>query len=188
MILPVTFASPEHRALERGDVIEGTGYRISVLHPYPEFYTMQGNDYVAANNDSLVMRIEDKNSSFLFAGDVEDEAEEDMLHLGKWLASDILKVPHHGGRTSANKSFLDTVDPEFSVISAERDNPFGHPHQETLDTLSNKKVLRTDTDGAVKIGKPADGYEVKTYADFQFEKASELNGEMRNLKRLFQQW
>ena len=188
MILPDTFASPEHRALERGDVVEGTGYRISVLHPYPEFYTMQGNDYVAANNDSLVMRIEDKNSSFLFAGDVEDEAEEDMLHLGKWLASDILKVPHHGGRTSANKSFLDTVDPEFSVISAERDNPFGHPHQETLGTLSNKKVLRTDTDGAVKIGKPTDGYEVKTYADFQFEKASELNGEMRNLKRLFQQW
>ena len=134
------------------------------------------------------MRIDDKNSSFLFAGDIEDEAEEDMLHLGKWLASDILKVPHHGGRTSANKPFLDAVNPKNAVISAERDNQFGHPHQETLDTLSGKKILRTDTAGAVKIGKTVDGYEVKTYTDSQFEKASELNGEMRNLKRLFQQW
>jgi competence protein ComEC len=188
MIFPGTFASLGHRAIERGDVIEGTGYRISVLHPYPEFYTLQGNDYIAANNDSLVVRIEDKSSSFLFAGDVEDEAEEDMLQLGKWLASDILKVPHHGGRTSAYKPFLDAVNPEIAVISAERDNQFGHPHQETLDTLSNKKILRTDIDGAIKIEKTTQGYDVKTYADFQFEQAYALNREMRNMKRLFDHW
>jgi competence protein ComEC len=188
MIFPGAFDPQKHRVLERGDVIEGKGYRISVLHPYPEFYTMQGNDYVAENNDSLVLRIEDKNTSFLFPGDVEDEAEENMLHLGKWLASDVIKVPHHGGRTSAYKPFLDAVNPDIAVISSERDNPFGHPHQETLDTLSGKKVLRTDTDGAIKIEKTMQGYGVKTYADFQFEKAYAFNGEMRNLKRLFEDW
>ena len=188
MSFPGSFDSSAYRVLERGDMLEGMKYRIFVLHPYPEFYTMQGNDYVAANNDSLVLRIEDMNTSFLFPGDVEDEAEENMLHLRKWLASDVIKVPHHGGRTSASKPFLDAVNPDIAVISTERDNQFGHPHQETLDTLSGKKVLRTDTGGAIKIEKTMQGYDVKTYTEFQFEKAYALNGEMRNMKRLFEHW
>lgn len=187
-VFPYAFRSPGHRALERGDVIEGEGYRISVLHPYPEFYTMQGNAHVEENNDSLVLRIAGKNVSLLFAGDVEEEAEENMLHLGKWLASDVIKVPHHGGRTSAYKPFLDAVNPDIAIISAERDNRFGHPHQETLDILSGRKVLRTDTDGAIKIEKTTRGYDTKTYTDFQFEKAYAIDSEIRNLKRLFQQW
>jgi competence protein ComEC len=100
----------------------------------------------------------------------------------------VIKVPHHGGRTSASKPFLDAVNPDIAVISTERDNQFGHPHQETLDTLSGKKVLRTDTGGAIKIEKTMQGYDVETYTDFQFEKAYALNREMRNMKRLFEQW
>jgi competence protein ComEC len=188
MLLPDGLHSAEHRVLERGDVVEGEGYRISVLHPYPEFYTLQGNEYVAANNDSLVLRIADKHSSFLFAGDVEKEAEEDMLHLGRWLASDVFKIPHHGGRTSAEKSLLDAVNPDIGVISAEKGNRFGHPHQEMLEMLSGKKVLRTDTDGAIRIKKTSQGYDIRTYADFRFERAYGIENEMRNLKRLFQTW
>jgi competence protein ComEC len=188
MLFPDDSHAPEQRVLERGDVIKGEGYEISVLHPYPEFYTMQENDYVAANNDSLVLRIADTNSSILFAGDVEGEAEEDMLYLGKWLASDVLKVPHHGGRTSAYLPFIDAVNPDIAIISSERDNRFGHPHQETLDVLSGKKILRTDTDGAIKIKKTDRGYDIRTYADFQFEKAYGIGGELRNFKRLFQTW
>jgi competence protein ComEC len=169
-------------------LIEGAGYAISVLHPYPEFYTMQANEYIAANNDSLVLRIADRNSSFLFTGDVESEAEEDMVALGKWLASDVMKIPHHGGRTSAYQPFIDTVDAEIVVISTERDNPFGHPHQETLEVLAGKKVLRTDAEGAIRIEKTEHGYDIKTYREFQFERGYGIGGELRNFRRLFRTW
>lgn len=188
LLLPNVFHASEHRTFERGDLIEGEGYKISVLHPYPEFYTMQANEYVAANNDSLVLRIADRNSSFLFTGDVESEAEEDMLALEKWLASDVMKVPHHGGRTSAYQPFINAVKADIMVISAERDNPFGHPHQETLDALAGKKVLRTDTAGAVRIEKGEQGYDIKTYAEFQLEKPHSIVGEMRNFRRLLRTW
>ena len=111
-----------------------------------------------------------------------------MLHLGKWLASDVLKVPHHGGRTSAYLPFIDAVNPDIAIISSERDNRFGHPHQETLEVLSGKKILRTDTDGAIRIKITDRGYDIRTYADFQFEKAYGIGGEVRNFKRLFQTW
>lgn len=188
MLMAESSAHAEPRALERGDVIEGKGYIISVLHPYPEFYTLRGNTHVEENNDSLVLRISGRNGSFLFAGDVEYEAEDDMLHLGKWLESDVLKFPHHGGRTSAHEPFLRLVDPDIVVISVEKNNRFGHPHQETLDMLSGRKVLRTDTDGAIRIMERASGYDIRTYADFQLERAGSINGEWRNIKRLFQEW
>jgi competence protein ComEC len=149
---------------------------------------MQGNEYVAANNDSLVVRIDDSKSSFLFPGDIEYEAEEDMLLLGKWLASDVIKVPHHGGRTSAYQPFLNAVNCDIAVISAERGNPFGHPHPETLDALTGKKVLRTDAEGAIKIERKGHGYDIKTYAEFQFQKADGLGGEIENFRRLFRKW
>ena len=176
------------RAFERGDVIEGKGYRIYVLHPYKEFYIIEDNKYDEANNSSLVLKIEGKSKSFLFTGDVEEEAEENIAHLGKWLKSDVIKVPHHGGKTSASEWFFNTVSPNIAVISAGRDNAFGHPHQETLDILANAKVYRTGRDGAVKITEKDGQLEIKTFKDFQFEKTKSFSGEIRNIKRLFEVW
>ncbi|MDP1758977.1 MAG: ComEC/Rec2 family competence protein, partial [Thermodesulfovibrionales bacterium] len=85
-----------HRILERGDVVEGKGYKMYVFHPYREFYTMNGDSDNGGNDSSLVLKIEGRNKSFLFTGDIEEEAEEDIIHLGKWLKSDVVKVPHHG--------------------------------------------------------------------------------------------
>ena len=176
------------RAFERGDVIEGKGYRIYVLHPYKEFYTMDGSEYNEENNSSLVLRIEGSKRSFLFSGDVEEEAEENIAHLGKWLKSDVIKIPHHGGKTSASEWFFSTVKPEVAVISAGRGNSFGHPHKETLDMLANSKVFRTDINGAVKVTEKDSRLEVKTFKDFQFEKTRNFKGEMKNIKRLFVVW
>jgi len=178
----------KHRTLGRGDVIEGGGYSIYVLHPYPEFYTMYGNEYIEANNDSLVVKIKGRNTSFLFPGDVEEEAEEDLLSLGKWLESDVMKVPHHGGKTSAYKPFLESVSAEVVVISSGRDNAFGHPHKETLDALQEARIFRTDTDGAVKIAETLKGVEVKTFKNFQLKKASSFKDEIENFKWLFEKW
>jgi len=191
LIYPEDFlahANIEHKTFVRGDVIEGKGYSMYVFHPYSEFYTMYENEYVGANNDSLVIKIKGKNTSFLFPGDVEEEAEEDLLSLGKWLKSDVIKVPHHGGKTSAYKQFFELVDPEFAIISSGWDNSFGHPHKETLDALQKVRILRTDIDGAIQIRESEKGLEIKTYRDIQFEKTKSFKKEIENIKRVFMVW
>lgn len=189
LIYPDAFPkAANHRILERGNVIEGRGYRVYALHPYEGFYTMDGNDYNEENNSSLVLRIEGKNRAFLFTGDIEKEAEENISYIGKRLASDVIKIPHHGGKTSASEWFFSNVKPEVAVISAGRDNSFGHPHQETLDILGNTKIYRTDIDGAIKITEKDGRLEIKTFKDSQFAKAKDFKDEMRNLKRLFEVW
>jgi competence protein ComEC len=184
----VSYMKNKHRTLKRGDVIEGKGYSMYVFHPYSEFYTMYGNEYVGANNDSLVVKIKGRNTSFLFPGDVEEEAEGDLLSLGKWLKSDVIKVPHHGGKTSAYKPFFELVSPEIAVISSGKDNPFGHPHQETLYALRGARIFGTYTDGAIKIRETERGLEIKTYKDFLFEKTRSFKKEVENIKRVFMVW
>jgi len=189
IIFPDNFTSNINRkTLNRGDIIEGKGYNIYILHPYPEFYTMYGDEYVAANNDSLLLKLKGNSKSFLFTGDVEEEAEKDILNLRSWLKSDVIKVPHHGGKTSSYESFFEAVSPDIAVISAGRDNTFGHPHKETLDALHGARIFRTDIDGAIKIKESINGLEVKTYKDFQFKKAGSFNDEGKNIKRLFEAW
>ncbi|MGB9715789.1 MAG: DNA internalization-related competence protein ComEC/Rec2 [Thermodesulfovibrionales bacterium] len=178
----------KHKSLERGDLIEGKGYRIYVLHPYPRFYTMYGNESIEADNDSLVLKIKGKNESFLFTGDIEKEAEENLVNLGIWLKSDVLKVPHHGSKASAHNDFTELVSPQIAVISVGHDNPFGHPHSETLDTLQGLRILRTDLDGAIKMKESSKEFEIKTYKDIQFKKTNSFREEMKNIKRLFDTW
>lgn len=178
----------KHRSLERGDVIENEKYSLTVLHPYPEFYTVEGNEFVEDNNSSLVLKVRGRSHSILFAGDVENEAEEDLSHLGKQLRSDVLKIPHHGGGSSADEGFLFEISPSIAVISAGSDNSFGHPRPEMLEALSGIRIYRTDLDGAVKVTETAGRLQVKTYQDFILERTSSASGELRNLKRLFMTW
>jgi competence protein ComEC len=126
--------------------------------------------------------------SVLLAGDVEDEAEEDMVHLGAALRSDVIKIPHHGGRSSAKDEFLTLVSPSIAVISVGRDNTFGHPSPEALEKLAGIRVFRTDRDGAVQIRETADGPAVRTYAEFGLKKANSLSAEWANIRKLFVSW
>ncbi|PKL52324.1 MAG: DNA internalization-related competence protein ComEC/Rec2 [Nitrospira bacterium HGW-Nitrospira-1] len=177
-----------HRTLERGDTIEAAGCRIETLHPYREFYTLSEDSYSEENSSSLVLKVTGKARSFLFAGDIEEEAEEDIAHLNKWLQSDVLKVPHHGSRTSAQDNFLDGVSPSIAVISVGRDNSFGHPSQETLEKLAGIKIFQTDQDGAVKIVENGDDLLVKTCREFMFQKADNFETEAGNIRKLFAVW
>lgn len=176
------------RAFKRGDRIDGDNYSIYILHPYPEFYTSSSEEYSEANNDSLVLKIQSINHSFLFTGDIEEEAEESILHIGDWLKSNVLKVPHHGGKTSAYQPFFRSVSPQIAVISCGRGNTFGHPHQDTIDALDGAEIFRTDVHGAIKITESANGLKIKTYKDFRFKQANSILEEMSNIKKLFQTW
>lgn len=181
-------AGTTHRSVGRGDIITGSGYEIAVLHPYKEFYTLGSNEFTAENNGSVVLRISGAKYSFLFAGDVEAEAEEDLSNLGRWLGADVLKVPHHGGRSSADPGFISGVSPSAAVISAGRDNAFGHPSPEMTGALNGVRILRTDRDGAVKITETDEGLEVRTYRDYALEKADTVSKEIKNIRRLFETW
>jgi competence protein ComEC len=177
-----------HRMLERGDTVEADGYRIAVLHPYEEFYTLSENSYSEENSASLVLKVTGKARSVLFAGDIEEESEEDIAHLKIWLPSDAIKIPHHGSRTSALDDFIAAVSPSIAVISVGRDNSFGHPSQETLEKLESKSIFRTDLDGAIKIVERGDKLLVKTCREFIFEKADDFAMEKGNIRKLFTVW
>jgi competence protein ComEC len=187
LILPETSSEIKHRVLTRGDIVEGKYFSMYVLHPYPEYYSFNGNEYVEANNDSLVLKFLFNKKAFLFTGDVEEDAEKDILHLGNLVDSDVMKVPHHGSKTSAYEPFFESVSPDIAVISV-GNNAFGHPHHETLNALNRARIYRTDIDGAIKISETDNGLKIKTCRDFQFTRTKSLYDEIENIKRLFQRW
>jgi competence protein ComEC len=123
------------------------GARIEVLAPCPGPRVGYG-----PNDNSFVLRVTYGARAFLFAGDAERAAEHDLLELDRAsLRADVLKVGHHGSRTSSGSRFVSAISPSIAVISAGARNRFGHPSPATLDTLRAASVrwLRTDEDGAV---------------------------------------
>ena len=105
------------------------------------------------NNTSLVIKIEYGETSFLFAGDIERDAESGVLDTGRDISADVLKIAHHGGATSTTYPFLREVMPEIAVISVGNDNSYGHPTEEVLSKLRDAEVTvyRTDMQGHIVI-------------------------------------
>lgn len=107
--------------------------------------------YDDTNNNSIVMKVTYGETSFLFTGDAEREAEQDIIDAGYDLSADVLKVGHHGSSASTSYVFLREIMPEYAVISCGKNNSYGHPHEETLSRLSDAdvKVYRTDESGHI---------------------------------------
>ncbi len=140
----------------RGDVISFEGepdVTLRVLSPItPDAsYERQGGDI---NNTSIVLKLGFGNQSILLEGDAQQKAESDMdLHEKDQLASQILKVGHHGSNTSSSPQFLNEVKPQIAIISVGAGNKFGHPASQTLDALQRvgAKIYRTDLNGTVEV-------------------------------------
>jgi len=125
-----------------------SGATIEIVSP-PE-------DYSAAklgNNDSLAFRVSFGSRSFLLTGDLEKPMEARLLEDGLAAHADVLKVGHHGSKTSSIAPFLDAVSPEVAIVSAGYENSFGHPHPDVIKRLVDRHtaVLRTDLDGLVTV-------------------------------------
>lgn len=110
-----------------------------------------GDEYGETNDYSAVVRIIYDNISFLLTGDAEEPSEQDMLQSGANLLATVLKVGHHGGATSSSPAFLQSVNPQYAVISVGKDNSYGHPHAELLERLyaTGATIYRTDQFGTV---------------------------------------
>jgi competence protein ComEC len=136
------------------------GAEIEVLAP--------AADYIPAdtpkNDDSLVLRIRYGRRSFLLCGDVERPIERRMLDDKEITHADVLKVAHHGSKTSSTEEFLDAVQPAFAVISAGFENSYGHPTADVLNRLEEHRamVLRTDRAGLITIRTDGNKIEVET--------------------------
>ena len=125
------------------------GARLEVLAPCPDSSADR-----SPNDNSLVLRISLGERAFLFAGDAEQLEEDDLLALPPGsLRADVLKVGHHGSRTSSSPRFLEAVRPSVAVVSVGTRNRFGHPHPATLAALqaAGVSVWRTDLEGAVTV-------------------------------------
>lgn len=105
------------------------------------------------NNNSLVFKLKYNNFSMLFTGDIEKLAENEILKSNNNLESTILKVGHHGSKTSSTDNFIDAVNPKIAVIGVGKNNNFGHPSEEVLKRLKNigTKIYRTDLCGEIII-------------------------------------
>jgi len=127
--------------------------RGAVLHILFPFENLEGKEIKNTNNTSIISRLVFGENSFLFTGDAYKSVEKKLLEKGIEIDSSVLKVGHHGSKTSSLEEFIKEVSPEIAVISVGKDNLYGHPHQETLATLEKYgiKILRTDKNGDIKI-------------------------------------
>lgn len=120
--------------------------------------------YDNLNNYSVVLKITDGKTKFLFTGDAEKISENEILKKGYNIESDVLKLGHHGSSTSSTKPFLKKVSPKIAIISCGKNNSYHHPHKETVKKLKEMNIqsYRTDLEGNIVISSNGSSYNVKT--------------------------
>ena len=114
-----------------------------------KLYFLQTKEYDNENDNSNVIYTEINNYKFMFMGDAGIEKEKDILEKYNISDVDVLKVGHHGSKTSSSKEFINEMNPNYSIISVGKNNRYGHPNKEVLNNLEQSKIYRTDQDGSI---------------------------------------
>ena len=113
------------------------------------FQFLHTKKYDNENDNSNVIITELNGYKFLFMGDASISTEKELLKKYDLSNVDVLKVGHHGSKTSSSKEFINKINPKYSIISVGKNNRYGHPEKQVLDNLDNSKIYRTDTDGSI---------------------------------------
>lgn len=106
-------------------------------------------EYDNENDNSSVIYLNYNNYKFLFMGDASTTREKNILEKYNLNNIDVLKIGHHGSKTSSSKTFIDKISPKYSIISVGKNNRYGHPNDSVLNNLEDSKIFRTDQDGSV---------------------------------------
>ena len=114
-----------------------------------KLYFLNNKDYGNENDNSSVIYTELNNHKFLFMGDAGIEVEEGLIEKYNLNDIDVLKVGHHGSKTSSSENFINEISPKYSIISVGKNNRYGHPNKEVLSNLEQSKIYRTDQDGSI---------------------------------------
>ncbi len=155
------YAGAPLQSIARGDHLEIDGVRVDVLTPFRGALSAPQ----AANNQSLTLRLRFGKRVFLLTGDIEKEIERQLVAEHETLKTDVLKVAHHGSRSSSTAEFLQRAQPIYAVISVAHPSPFDHPHPETMAGLqrSGAQILQTSRCGAITISTDGQDLQVKTF-------------------------
>jgi competence protein ComEC len=140
---------------------------ISVLHPRRGFDAHDRQAYAAENDRSLVVQIRSEGKDLLFTGDVGVEGERNIMRSVQGLKTDLMKVPHHGSKSSSSEDFVSQARPEIAVMTVGRGNPYHHPSEEVVARYEKIGALicRTDLDGAVTIAVNKGKFAVQRWND-----------------------
>lgn len=150
------------RLISRGDQLYlDKNLRIYACHPFERFEKFVNGSGEEVNNSSLVLKIQYGENSFLFCGDAEMDAESAQAGFGDFLDIDVLKVGHHGSKTSSTQHWLQQCSPSWAVISVGEFNKFFHPSRQVIRRYREQgaNVLRTDYYGAQVF--ESDGHELR---------------------------
>ncbi len=139
--------------------------KVRLIPLHPESDQSSDSDRRIDNDLSLVMRLEYKDFSMLFTGDISDKVEGKLANSQHQLKADILKAPHHGSRFSNSSAFIEAVAPGTVIFSSGYLNRMRHPHPETLERYQKAGVdiRRTDAHGAVQVITDGNGYQIRTH-------------------------
>jgi competence protein ComEC len=150
--------------IQAGDVILFGNVQVSVLWP------PAGGD-TSTNNDSIVLRLQFGERSILLTGDIERAAEQALVASQQQLTTDVIKVAHHGSKTSSAEGFVLAAKPQYAIISVGRDSRFGHPHREVVERwqANGAVVLTTGQSGTITV--TTDGHDL-SLKEFQPQKGT----------------
>lgn len=125
-------------------------------------YFLNTKKYDNENDNSNILYFKLDSYKFLLLGDASVTTEHEILDKYNLSDIDVLKVGHHGSRTSSSKEFINEINPKYSVISVGKNNRYGHPNKEVLDNLNDSKVYRTDQDGSIMFKIKKDNLKIET--------------------------
>ncbi len=167
----ISFKTPR-----RGDKIKLDNLTFDIIHPGEDVEEYNLNDA------SITAHLQYDQISFIFTGDIEESAESEILKTGVDISSTVIKVAHHGSRTSTTDLFLEAVRPEVAVITVGENNRFDHPAPEVISRLqkNNIDIYRTDLNGDIIINTDGQTYTIEPARSYQEEvsqeEISESNG------------
>ena len=127
-----------------------------------KLHFLQTRVYDNENDNSNVIYTELGGYKFMFMGDASVTTEKEILDKYNLPNIDVLKVGHHGSKTSSSKIFIDEIEPKYSIISVGKNNRYGHPNDSVLDNLKESKIYRTDQDGSIMFKIKNDKLEIET--------------------------
>lgn len=148
------------KTVSRGDILTFGEAKIEVLYP-------ENNDEISDNNHSVTFRLTFGKRKFLFTGDIEKETENLLLQTPQFLQSDVVKIAHHGSRSSSIVEFIEASKAKFAIISVGKESPFGHPHEEIIERWIKAKarVLQTGEHGTISFATNGDDLHLTTFVD-----------------------
>lgn len=125
---------------------------LDILYPFSN-QSLLGKEVKNKNNTSISILLRDgqKNPLALLTGDAEEAQEKELVMSGQDLQSPIYKLGHHGSKTSTSEIFLNAIQPQTVIVSAGKDNHFGHPHEEVMERVNNLDIRRTDEEGSIRF-------------------------------------